>query len=245
MPEFNILEAAGLSQIKERGGIRNADSEIREISRKVDFDYYDGDRKYGFGGYYYDGRWKKVAEVIRKRYNLTKSSKVFIQRDEKGFLSFDLKRLVPGITVYGAHVSDYPLNHAMEGYGRWAVLNGIEKEDPKIVEEKARSEIMPFLIKADNLDLPFKDGFFDCVISINSICNYEEPECRKALREIIRVVKNTKNCYVNVDSWTNEHEYKKLMEFVLLCKTFLDVYGWKRLFEEEGYEGDWGFIMFK
>ena len=34
------------------------------------------------------------------------------------------------------------------------------------------------------------------------------------------------------------------MDWVLICRTFLDSNGWKRLFEEEGFEGDWGFVRF-
>ena len=34
--------------------------EGQEIRR----DYWDGDRRYGYGGYKYDGRWKAVAERL-------------------------------------------------------------------------------------------------------------------------------------------------------------------------------------
>ena len=33
-------------------------------AKEYEFDYWDGDRKYGFGGYKYDGRWKVVAESL-------------------------------------------------------------------------------------------------------------------------------------------------------------------------------------
>ena len=31
---------------------------------KLGKDYYDGNRKNGYGGYKYDGRWKKIASKI-------------------------------------------------------------------------------------------------------------------------------------------------------------------------------------
>ncbi len=247
MPEYNILEKAGLPQTKERNDVRVVDSAIREVSKKLGFDYYDGSRTFGFGGYYYDGRWRRVAKVIKDRYGLHSGSKVFIDRDEKGFLGFDLRKLIPGIIVYSGHCSDYAINHAMDGYGRWALINGIEKnEDPLIIESKARSEVIPFFIKVDNLNLLFKDNYFDCIISIHNICNYEENECSKALKELVRISKNNaRDCYIQNDSWIDENGHAKLMQWVLICRTFLNNSEWEKLYNQEGYNGDWGFVMFK
>ena len=49
-------------------------------------DFYDGKRKYGFGGYKYDGRWKKIAEILIKKYNLNNKSKILQINCDKGFL---------------------------------------------------------------------------------------------------------------------------------------------------------------
>jgi len=243
MVEFNLLEEVGLPQLKERKREKQITEETKKIARKLDFNYYDGDRTIGFGGYYYDGRWRKFAEIIKKRYNLDENSKVLIERDEKGFITHDLKKLIPGITVYGTHSSDYVINHVMDGYGRWALINNVESGDAKIIEQKAKEEISGFLLKADNLNLPFKDNYFDTVVSINSICCHLEKECREALREIIRVSKNNgKNCYIHVDSWKNQEQKQALIDWTVLCQTLLDENEWKNMFEQEGYEGDWGFI---
>ena len=243
--EYNILEKAGLSQRKKRERKDKITEEDKKREEKLDFSFYDGDRRYGFGGYYYDGRWRGVAQVIKDRYNLTKDSKILIDRCHKGFLVFDLKKLIPGIIVYGIHPSEYPVNHAMEGYGRWALMNEIEKDkDPIIIEQEAINEVMPFLLKADNLNLPFNDKYFDCVISIENVCAFYPHECIKVLRELMRVTKdNGKNSYVQNDSWENEEQKHKLMNWSLLCKTFLDVEQWKGLLEQEGYLGDWGFTI--
>ena len=34
------------------------------VSKRYDYNYWDGPRKYGYGGYHYDGRWKKIAKKI-------------------------------------------------------------------------------------------------------------------------------------------------------------------------------------
>ena len=33
-----------------------------EVSRQFGKDYFDGDRRYGIGGYKYDGRWEEVVK---------------------------------------------------------------------------------------------------------------------------------------------------------------------------------------
>ena len=36
-------------------------AECEKVAKEYGYDYWDGDRKYGYGGYRYDGRWRKVA----------------------------------------------------------------------------------------------------------------------------------------------------------------------------------------
>jgi SAM-dependent methyltransferase len=46
-------------------------------AKEYEFDYWDGERHYGYGGYkYMPGRWKPVAEQLIQRYNLKPGSKV-------------------------------------------------------------------------------------------------------------------------------------------------------------------------
>ena len=41
-------------------------------AKKYGKEYWDGDRRYGYGGYkYLAGRWKPVAEILINKYNLT------------------------------------------------------------------------------------------------------------------------------------------------------------------------------
>ena len=39
-------------------------AEIAELALKWDYDYWDGSRDIGYGGYRYDGRWRKVADAM-------------------------------------------------------------------------------------------------------------------------------------------------------------------------------------
>ena len=40
-------------------------ADVAEMAVKFDYDYWDGSRETGYGGYKYDGRWRKVADAVR------------------------------------------------------------------------------------------------------------------------------------------------------------------------------------
>ena len=46
-------------------------------AKEYGIDYWDGDRRYGYGGYkYIPGRWKPVAKAFIENYNLGPGSKI-------------------------------------------------------------------------------------------------------------------------------------------------------------------------
>ena len=48
-----------------------------KIAKKYDHEYWDGSRRFGYGGYkYIPDRWKPVAEALIKRYELSEDSSV-------------------------------------------------------------------------------------------------------------------------------------------------------------------------
>ena len=86
-----------------------------ELAKKWDYDYWDGDRRINYGGYkYIPGRWKPVAELLIEHYNLNNKSNVLDVGCGKGFLLFEIKQLLPDITVKGVDVSSYAKNNAKE-----------------------------------------------------------------------------------------------------------------------------------
>ena len=66
--------------------MKNNKPEIMKISKKYNFHYWDGNRKFGYGGYKYDGRWKLIAKKIIKNINLIKVPEFLILDVEKVFL---------------------------------------------------------------------------------------------------------------------------------------------------------------
>ena len=83
------------------------------IAKQYGKDYWDGDRRYGYGGYkYIPGRWKPVAEKLIKIYNLKSGSKVLDIGCGKGYLIYEMKLLIPDLHVIGIDFSDYGLENA-------------------------------------------------------------------------------------------------------------------------------------
>jgi len=80
-----------------------------KVARKFDKEFFDGERRFGYGGYKYDGRFKQVAMDLIKQYGLTESSRVMDFGCAKGFLIKELQDLC-GCQCYGYDVSRYALS---------------------------------------------------------------------------------------------------------------------------------------
>jgi SAM-dependent methyltransferase len=186
--------------------------EDRCIGRLFGQQYFDGDRRYGYGGYQYDPRfWGPAVPMFRDYYGLGPGSSILDVGCAKGFMMHDLNRLVPGIKVQGIDISEY------------AVANAIE-------------DMKPFIQMGNATHLPFADKSFDLVISINTIHNLPPEECKQALREIQRV--SRKHAFITVDAYRTPQEKQRMDAWNLTALTYMHVDEWKRLFKESGYTGD-------
>src|SRR3989344_3543345 len=180
MAEIDLLAAYPKTKrnLDERAAVKT--DEDRLIGRQFGKDYFDGDRRHGYGGYSYQARfWQPVVPVFQQRYGLTASSRILEVGSGKGFMLHDFRQLIPGITVAGIYISDYAIEHTLP-------------------------EVRPFVRVANAKDLPFDDRSFDLVISINTIHNLALTECKQALREIMRVTK--KDAFVTVDAYRTDEE---------------------------------------
>ena len=77
------------------------------ISKKYSYDYWDGKRQYGYGGYKYDGRWKHIAKKLVKKYQLNKNSKILDIGCGKGHLIYELSKLLKSKNIFGLDISKY------------------------------------------------------------------------------------------------------------------------------------------
>ena len=187
--------------------------EARAIGRRFDFDYFDGDRNHGYGGFTYQARfWKPVVPDLVSHFNLTEESRVLDVGCAKGFFLHDLKEALPGIDVQGVDISQY------------AIENSIET-------------VRDFLSVGDARKLEFEDNSFDFVMSINTIHNLNRGDCAQALREIQRV--SGGRAFITVDAYRNEIEKERMEAWNLTALTMMSVDEWVDFFEEVGYDGDY------
>ncbi|MBU1196523.1 MAG: class I SAM-dependent methyltransferase [Proteobacteria bacterium] len=216
MAEINLLNTHPAAHRDYDKRAAEKTPEIIALAKQFEKDFFDGDRKSGYGGYKYDGRWKAVAKKMHDFYSLPADASILDIGCAKGFLLNDFKEFMPDCTVAGIDVSKYAIENAM-------------------------SSVKPFLEIASAENLPYPDNSFDLVISINSIHNLPIDRLKTALKEIQRV--SRKHSYITIDAWRNETERINLYKWVLTAETMMHVDDWKKLFKEVGYTGDyWWFI---
>lgn len=202
---------------------RMLDDKIKcmKIAKKYGYDYWDGDRRYGYGGYKYDGRWRIVAEKLIKIYKLNHKSKILDVGCGKGFLLYELTQLLPGIKVTGLDISRYALIHAKE-------------------------EVKKYLFWGDaankNSYKKFNNKEFDLVFSNTTLHNLPISKLRVAIPEIERVGKNK---FICLESYRNDAELFNVECWALTCEAFFDKENWIWLYKHFGYTGDYEFIYFE
>lgn len=188
-----------------------------EVAKQYGRDYWDGDRRYGYGGYRYDGRWQRVAQQLIDIYGLTTDSAILDVGCGKAYVLYEIHVLLPGIRIAGFDIS----THALEG---------------------AKPAIRAHLFRHRAEDpYPFDDHSFDLVISLTTLHNLPLPQLVAALRQMERVARDK---YLVVESYRNDTELFNLQCWALTCETFLRPEEWLWVFEQAGYTGDYEFIYF-
>lgn len=197
--------------VEERGQTKT--EEDRRIARQFGRDFFDGDRRHGYGGFNYLPRfWQPVVPTFREHYGLRAGDRLLDVGCGKGFMLHDFALLIPGLVVEGVDVSQYAIDHAIE-------------------DMRAHVQV------ANATRLPFPDKSFDVVISINTIHNLAREDCGQALREIERVAR--RGAFITVDAYRSEEERERMLAWNLTAQTILHVDEWKAFFAEVGYTGDY------
>ena len=187
-------------------------------AKEYEADYWDGDRRFGYGGYkYLAGRWKPVAQALIENYNLSNESSVLDIGCGKGYLLYEMKLLLPNLRISGFDIS----NH------------GIATAKQEVKEQL-------FIHRAQD-PFPFQKNEFDLAISLGCLHNLRIFELEIALKEMERVASNG---YLMLESYRNEQEQFNLQCWALTCESFFDTKEWVWLYEYFGYKGDYEFIYF-
>lgn len=200
---------------------RMVDDKVKcmQIAKQYGADYWDGDRRVGYGGYkYMPGRWKPVAEALIQTYKLGPGSKVLDVGCGKGFLLHEMLLLEPELQVCGFDISAYGLSCASD------------LVKPHLFLHQAQTTY------------PFIDQEFDLVISLGTLHNLRLFDLKTALTEIERV---GKQAYVMVESYRNELEMFNLECWALTAESLFDTDEWEWLYQQFGYTGDYEFIYFE
>ena len=188
-------------------------------AREYEEDYWDGDRRYGYGGYrYLEGYWTPVAQALIGHYGLTDGAKILDVGCGKAFLLYEMKKLLPNAVIAGFDISRHGL-------------------------AEAREEVRPHLFRCRAQDpYPFVDNYFDLVISLGTLHNLRIFELQTAIQEIERVGKRK---YIMVEAYRNELELFNLQCWALTCESFFHTSEWIWLYNQFGYTGDYEFIYFE
>lgn len=196
----------------------DAKVEAMAVAKQYGFDYWDGDRRYGYGGYRYDGRWKPVAQRLIDLYGLGPEARILDLGCGKAHLLYELQQLLPSAHLKGCDLSRHALDTAPEA-------------------------IRPHLFEQDlRRPLPFEDGSFDLVISLGTLHNLRIFDLQTALGEMARLAPRQ---YLMVESYRNDQELFNLQCWALTAESFFDAEEWAWLLAHFGYQGDHELIFFE
>src|SRR3954453_2279510 len=129
-------------------------------AKEYEKDYWDGDRRYGYGGYKNGGRWKEVAAKLIDIYHLGPDAKILDVGCGKAFLMHELGQLLPRAELVGLDTSRH----------------GLADAHPSVRDRLVRYRAQDAL--------PFGDKHFDLVISLTTLHNLRLFELKTALGEI-------------------------------------------------------------
>lgn len=194
----------------------NKNNEEINIAKKFDKEYFDGDREFGLGGYYYDPKYfTNVVKDFIKWYQINDEDSILDVGCGKGFMLHDFLMAKPNLKIAGLDISNY-------------------------CYDKCMSTIKPFYTLGSCDSLPYADKSFDYVFSIATIHNLDLEGVKKSLKEIVRVTR--KNAFIKVNGYRNDQERKKLQGWNLVANTILHADEWIKLFKETGYIYDYEFF---
>jgi len=189
-------------------------------AKKYGFDYWDGKRRFGYGGYkYIPNYYTKLAKNLIKTYSLNENSRILDLGCGKGYLIYELwKLLKKNKNIIGCDKSIYAIKNAKKEIKKNIFFHDLKNK------------------------LNFPDKYFDLVLSINTLHNIKLNYVEKSIEEINKIAKFS---YICVESYRNELEQFNVQCWALTAETIIDKDSWLYILKKKNYRGDYEFIYFK
>ena len=189
------------------------------IAKKYSKQYWDGPRSVGYGGYkYIKNYWKPVAEKLIKNYRLNNKSKILDIGCGKGFLLYEIKKIIPNIDISGFDISYYAIKNSPKEIKKFLTVHNAKKK------------------------FPYKSKEFDLAFSFGCVHNLKIFDLEKCLKEFTRV---SKKQFLMTESYKNDKQLFNLQCWALTCESFFSYEEWKWIFKKFDYKGDYEFIYFE
>lgn len=188
-----------------------------EIAQRYDRDYWDGDRSYGYGGYRYDGRYATIAKALIERYSLDSNSRVLDFGCGKGYLLYEIKKII-NCHIIGIDKSQYAIENS---------------------KEEIRSSLQ---IGGHELLETFNNNSIDLFISTMTLHNFGIEEFERIIETINRI---SKDSIITLESFRNNRELFNLQCWALTCKSFFSDQDWRYILERNKYKGDYELLYFE
>lgn len=184
------------------------------VAIKRDKNFFDGERKFGYGGFAYDGRNKILAENLVSNYKLGDNSKVLQVQCEKGFLLYELQKINSSFYLIGTETSKYA------------------------IKNKFKDLKCPILNLQDH-NLPFSTDYFDLIVVIGfaytlSLQNFVQfiHQCNNLSR----------NVFLTLATYDKPSDYFVLRKWSLLGNLILLKQEWLELLDELNFDGEVEFL---
>ena len=190
--------------------------EDRIIASYRDNRFYDGSRSTGYGGFKYDGRWKKVAKNCVDLYNLKSNSNILQINCDFGFLLNDIKQINQRFNVYGTETSAYAVNNLMN-----SINNSVKKIRPR--------------------EINFDKNYFDLTIALGVVYTLTLPDAIELLKKITYITKEN-NSFITLATYETIEERELFNNWTLGGNLCLKRSEWKSVLKEAEYSGDYSFI---
>ncbi len=182
--------------------------------------FYDGHRDHGMGGYKYDKRWSNIALKLVDFFNLNNKSKILLLNAAKGYLLYELKKILPKAEIHGLEESKYAIS-------------------------KSKKEIKKYMKFHEGYKISFKNNYFDLIFAPGYIYEFSLKDILKSLQELNRISSNKRNIYITLGSYSNMNSFNKIKHWSLLGTTFLKENEWEYLLKKLKYKGFYEFVNSK